>query len=168
MQRIQKLRLLLFENCNRDCEGCCNKYWDLTAVPDCNDYSGYKIVMLTGGEPMLRPALVLDTIRAIRKVNPTVLIYLYTAKVDSTRMSLSVLDKLDGMTVTLHEQSDLEPWKRFASALDPYDWAKSLRLNVFAEVELGDADTCGWDVRDSMVWDTDCPLPDNEVLMRLA
>lgn len=165
---MQKLRLLLFENCNRKCEGCCNKYWDLASLPVCTDFSGYDTIMLTGGEPMLDPYKVWRTVCRIRYSNLQAAIYLYTAKVDDTPKSLFLLSMLDGMTVTLHEQSDLEPWKWFAQSLDTVDRAKSLRLNVFAEVELGDADTCGWDVRDSMVWDTDCPLPDNEVLMRLA
>ena len=48
-----KLRLLLLDDCNRNCPGCCNRDWDLQALPLCQDYTPYRLIMLTGGEPML-------------------------------------------------------------------------------------------------------------------
>ena len=52
---IDKLRLLLFEECNRSCPGCCNRDWDLQPLPVCYDLPPYRIILLTGGEPMLYP-----------------------------------------------------------------------------------------------------------------
>ena len=37
----KKLRLLLFTNCNRGCEGCCNLDWDLASLPIVDDFSQY-------------------------------------------------------------------------------------------------------------------------------
>ena len=34
----EKLRLLLFEECDRDCPGCCNRDWDLRSLPVCRDF----------------------------------------------------------------------------------------------------------------------------------
>lgn len=36
----EKLRLLLFEECDRDCPGCCNRDWDLRSFPVCRDFIG--------------------------------------------------------------------------------------------------------------------------------
>ena len=63
----KKLRLLLFETCNRSCEGCCNKDWDLTSLSVCTDYTPYREILLTGGEPLLQPELVVQAIREIRE-----------------------------------------------------------------------------------------------------
>ena len=44
----EKLRLLLFEECDRDCPGCCNRDWDLRSLPVCRDFTPYQVIMLTG------------------------------------------------------------------------------------------------------------------------
>lgn len=72
-----KLRLLLLDDCNRNCPGCCNRDWDLQALPLCQDYTPYRLIMLTGGEPMLYPEIIREAIAAIRR-QTNVPIYLYT------------------------------------------------------------------------------------------
>ena len=166
---MKKLRLLLFEKCNRRCKGCCNNEWDLEALPICYNYSGYDEIMLTGGEPMLRPDLVRQVVREIREQS-NAKIYLYTAKVDDLKASLDIIKRIDGMTVTLHEQADLASWIRFSLVLKSqvrFSTAKSLRLNVFRGVNTRDVPIKGWIVQDNMEWVADCPLPDDEVFMRL-
>ena len=64
---MNKLRLVMFEECNRSCEGCCNNDWDLNQLDVVADYYGYDLVMLTGGEPMLKPQLIVDTVEKIRE-----------------------------------------------------------------------------------------------------
>ncbi len=109
----KKLRLLLFKDCNRKCEGCCNKEWDLDAIPTCDSYEGYDEIFLTGGEPMLNPKIILETIRNIRKVNKDVKIFLYTAWLENIQVSLYLLSQIDGITVTLHnetQEKELDDW----------------------------------------------------------
>lgn len=43
---MSKLRLLLWEECNRTCAGCCNKDWNLSELPVCFDYSGYDLILI--------------------------------------------------------------------------------------------------------------------------
>lgn len=166
-----KLRLLLFEECNRNCEGCCNKDWNLKNLPGVGLFTGYKEIILTGGEPMLRPQLIKSMVRLIR-FDTNAPIYVYTAKVDDLHDALSVLNKLDGMTVTLHEQSDVKPFLLFNDAVldlnNQYGefWNKSLRLNVFKGIKFG-ADLSLWDVKKEVEWIKNCPLPEDEVFMRL-
>ena len=59
---MKKLRLLLFTDCNRNCEGCCNNDFDLNALKVETDFRQYDKIFLTGGEPMIAPAIVINTI----------------------------------------------------------------------------------------------------------
>jgi len=159
-----KLRLLLWEECNRKCPECCNKEWDLKALPKCDDFSPFKTVMLTGGEPMLRPRMVRNVARDIRFQSPTAKIYLYTAKVDDVAETLSTLYVIDGLTLTLHEQKDVRPFLKLIRHLPA--WNLSLRLNIFKGVNINNKHIYGWKVKSEMEWVKDCPLPEGEVFMR--
>ena len=48
-----KLRLLVTEECNRHCPGCCNNNWDLKSLSVCKSYRDYEQILITGGEPLL-------------------------------------------------------------------------------------------------------------------
>lgn len=163
-----KLRLLLLEECNRNCQGCCNKDWDLKSLPPCKDFSGYEMIMLTGGEPMLYPWLVKGVSQIIRKQTDTPII-LYTAKVDDIKESYDVLHYIDGMTITLHEQKDVFPLINFSRIESYSSAARSLRLNIFKGVEFDWKNTLDsyWQVKDNIEWIKNCPLPKDEVFMRL-
>jgi len=162
-----KLRLLMFELCNRNCAGCCNKDWDLSSLPIIDSYEGYSEIYLTGGEPMLRQKWVISTICKIRKETSAKVI-MYSAKCDEYLAFLAVLSLLDGVTLTLHEQRDVGPYISLQNILLLHPQAnKSLRLNVFQGVNLDGVNTQGWKVKENMVWIKNCPLPEGEVLMRL-
>ena len=166
---MNKLRLLLFEECNRKCVGCCNNDWDLASLSICHSFCGYDQILLTGGEPLLKPELVIETITKIRTTS-TALIYVYTAKVDKIAPALGILVYSDGMCVTLHEQSDVPLWMRFALTI-PADLrqSRSLRLNVFKgiDIQVDNLDMSCWKVKDNIQWIRNCPLPTGETLMRL-
>lgn len=162
-----KLRLLLFPECNRSCRGCCNKEWDLNKLPRASTYTNYKEIILTGGEPMLRPEVIKDTVKTIREQTTTP-IFLYTAKSDDIQEFLDVLKVIDGVTLTLHVPSDIITFKELSEALKGADIkGKSLRLNVFRGVSLKDVDTSMWIVKKNIKWIKDCPLPEDEVFLRL-
>ena len=133
----EKLRLLLFEECDRDCPGCCNRDWDLRSLPVCRDFTPYQVIMLTGGEPMLHPEIIREAVAEIRAQTQAP-IYLYTG--------------------------DCLPFWRFDQSTQSLD-GKSLRLNIFEEVGPV-ASSERWQVKDHMAWIPNCPLPQGEVLMR--
>lgn len=170
-----KLRLLLTENCNRNCEGCCNKDWDLGALPTCTSYEGYKEIMITGGEPMLYPQLLWNTIDNIRTENPNAKLILYTAYLeDFEELASLIYFTLDGLTLTLHTKEDVPKFKAFveyckAKDIPMQEWGCKLRLNIFAECEYIPSDEIAseWQIKNEMEWIKDCPLPTGEVLMRL-
>ncbi len=155
-----KLRLLLFEECRRSCPGCCNRDWDFKALPACRDYTPYRLIMLTGGEPMLHPEVVRSAVAAIRAQTDAP-IYLYTAMVEGLDDLLPILD---GVTVTLHEAADVAPFEQFVRTAKNLA-GKSLRLTVFEAVGDG-AWPAGWQLKDRIQWIPNGPLPDGEVLMR--
>lgn len=162
------LRLLLFEDCNRSCEGCCNRQWNLGNLPVVKDFTPYDEIILTGGEPMMRPDAIWSTIISIREQNMDASIILYTAMIAKPYILHDLMKYLDGLTVTLHDQQDVIPFVCFAGMLDKSDFSKSLRMNVFEGVDLSDHKiSFAWQLRDHIKMLENCPLPDNEVFMRL-
>jgi hypothetical protein len=134
------------------------------------------MVMLTGGEPMLRPKIILNAVEEIRMTNKTAPIIVYTAKVDNLSDMYEVFYRVDGFTVTLHEQKDVKPWYNFHQSLSyiskpigPY-----MRLNVFEGIDLSECGQPGdffyyrniWKVKEGIKWLDDCPLPEGETFMR--
>ncbi len=163
-----KLRLLLFEECNRNCKGCCNRDWNLKSLPIETDFHGYSEILLTGGEPMLNPVLIINTVKSIRDQNTAAKIYLYTAKVDNWQALLSVLHYVDGITVTLHRQSDVPPFLYLDSLLYKKNFIGSFRVNIFRRVDANiSIIKQHWKVKDNMEWVKNCPLPKDEVFKRL-
>lgn len=162
-----ELRLLLWEECNRTCAGCCNKDWNVSSLPVCSDYSGYELIMLTGGEPMLKPEALIKIIAKIRQ-QTSAPIYVYTADVDDLDATFAVLEVADGITLTLHDQSDVENFQIFDHCMVMKQISgKSMRLNVFKGIDLTGVDTRGWQVKDNIEWIENCPLPQNEKFMKL-
>lgn len=164
-----KLRLLVRPDCDRACPGCCNRQWDLNALPVCSDFSPYTEVMLTGGEPMIDYREAIRIARQIRRENPTAKLFMYTAKTDVPHELGWVLSHLDGITVTLHQPADVEPFLRFARYVALWKLHKNrlLRVNVFKPITLQDDPALDhWISKLGMEWIRDCPLPDGEVFMR--
>jgi len=163
-----KLRLLLFEKCNRKCPGCCNKQWNLDALPIEDNYKHYDKIILTGGEPMLDPFFVIEKIKEIKKVNDCPVI-VYTAKVDEINSALEVLKYADGMTLTLHDKKDYIPFLYFNAVLGFKTELsnKSLRLNVFKGVDINPDHFPIWKCKTNIEWIDNCPLPENEVFCRV-
>lgn len=165
-----KLRLLVTEDCNRNCPKCCNKQYNLKDLPVCTDFRPYELIMLTGGEPTIHPSKLFQVIKQIRQQTDEHII-LYTANVQKPFVLLSVLHIINGMTLTLHEPKDLEPFKVFNNHLNDFieEYCKfygALRLNVFEGIDISDIDVNLWDIK-HMKWVKDCPVPENEVFMRI-
>ena len=161
-----QLRLLITEECDRACEGCCNKDWDLKALPIAEDFTTYDMIMLTGGEPLLKLGELAGAIFNIR-VSTDAPIVVYTAMCKNPWLFSTVLAFVDGITLTLHEHTDAHDFMRLCSFLKEDELKdKSMRLNIFKDVEVKDIPPY-WKVKKDMVWEEDCPLPTNEEFMRL-
>ncbi len=164
---MKKLRLLLFEECDRNCPGCCNKDWDLSKLPKVKSYKEYDIISLTGGEPLLNSYLVIEIAAKIKK-NSEALVYLYTAKSEPTYVFTTILYCVDGICLTLHEQTDVPQFLILNDSLDQILLnEKSMRLNIFKGIDIGKNDLSKWKVKRDIEWIKNCPLPEDEVFMRL-
>lgn len=155
------LRLLLWSACDRSCPGCCNGDWDVDNLPVVTEkeIAHADMILLTGGEPMLSPTRVLSYVNYLRAhaSQSGTPIILYTAK--PGRLP-EMNYHLNGFTVTLHEQADVEPFLEIADEM-----TGSLRVNVFKGVELPYIPP-GWKAKAEIEWIPDCPLPTGEVFRR--
>lgn len=167
----KRLRLLVTEKCPRNCEGCCNQYWDLKSLPvfSLNDVCQYKELIITGGEPMLIPKLCGYLAHRSHYINPDILIYLYTAKTKPLENLIYIMPFIDGLCITLHDQSDIKPFLAFQ------DWLiesnayieKSMRLNIFnEEIKIATDYFEIWKLKNKK-WIPHQHLNEHEVFMRL-
>ena len=166
---MKKLRLLITPQCDRACEGCCNKDWDIKNLPIAEEFTGYDVIMFTGGEPLLKPDLLFELTHYIRQVNPKAELIIYTAMVKDPDLMYELVNVVDGITLTIHEQEDAEQFFKLDEVLATEELAdKSLRLNIFDDVEMPKVFKTDWILKDNMKWVKDCPLPTDEVFMQLA
>lgn len=165
----KRLRLLLTQKCNRKCEGCCNKDWDLDALPVYDRTTPFEVYMITGGEPMLFVDELLECLTALPRT-PGDQRILYTAHPQPLTAMPTVLMFLTGLTVTLHEPQDVQPFldlNNYLLGMEALGQRWDLRLNVFKGVELPPGtNTSLWDVRKERVWIPECGLSEGEVFMR--
>jgi pyruvate-formate lyase-activating enzyme len=124
---------------------------------------------LTGGEPLLVPEVIKSVVARVREENPKAPVIVYTAWREDPELLLDILQIVDGITLTLHTRKDTAPLETFSELVSKHELnkVKSLRLNVFRGVSTGTADLAGWDVRKGLAWIKECPLPQDEVFMRL-
>lgn len=171
-----KLRLIMTEDCNRNCEGCCNKDWDIKSLPVPTSFKDFEEIIITGGEPLLHRIKLLDLVSLIRN-ETTAPIILYTALLDNPEFIIQLLymNMIDGLTITLHENEDKFPLFTFLGVLMssfPFTQEKTLRINIFEEVELSLLEKAmllqsPFKIKSGIRWITNCSLPNDEVLMRL-
>lgn len=161
----KKLRLLFTENCNRSCEMCCNKEYNLDTLPKVSHYN-YDEILITGGEPLLYlDKLVLLIIEIKAKSNAKV--YVYTAMIDYELLVL--IADVDGITLTLHTQKDVNDFAVFQKTIIRCKLykGKSLRLVIFKGLDARILNVDHWDVTDNVEWVNDCPIPTGEDFKRL-
>ncbi|MHA2402435.1 MAG: hypothetical protein ACXADH_05530 [Candidatus Kariarchaeaceae archaeon] len=168
---MKDARLIFTEDCNRNCPKCCNNGYNF------DDYPGWKwsyinnieTLCISGGEPMLYPFQLLAFInryKALQSVcyKPTTL-YVYTAYIKDVEMVMKVINKVDGIVVTLHDQYSVGMFELLNNSLEmfgPYD--KSLRLNIFNHnVQLPKRPFPLWNVMRDRQWMDECPLPEDKM-----
>jgi len=137
------------------------KSWKWSMVND------YKVLCVSGGEPMLFPQELIAFIKRFHGANKwdeNTIMYLYTAKCDDLEMFMRVLDLFDGVTLTLHNQNDIASFEHLNNLLNlkgPYN--KSCRLNIFGDIVLPDKPYPLWSIEMNRIY---LPLEDDMKVMR--
>jgi len=140
-----KARLLITEECNRNCSYCCNHYYNImknTKYINSLDELPVNLteIMITGGEPMLFPQKTKDISIKLKKKYPFSKLYLYTTLYNDELEN--IIPYLDGVHYSLHSKetiNDLELLYKFQGLLCLYEeeWnKKSFRLYVDSKVKL--------------------------------
>jgi len=170
VKQKKSLRLILTSLCSRRCPGCCNEDRDIGGLPRCTDFTPYDEILITGGEPMEHLDLLYMCIHEIKVQAPETPIYVYTARTTEPYTLWALLSIVDGVTITLHEEKDVAPFKSFEGHMPtPFkeypDEAKSLRLNIFKGVSTPKTQW-QWKTKANIEWIKNCPLPEHETFMR--
>ena len=169
---MKKLRLLVTEQCNKNCPGCCNKDWDLNSLEICTDFTNngedYGCIILTGGEPMSLGISKLVNICVDIRYKTNAPIYIYTAYIPPPKYLEIICRFIDGITLTLHDTEDLDLFIQRKDMLYLVPTNMSLRLNIFDNIDLDGIDWLPpfWITKSNIKWIKKCPLPEDEVFMR--
>ena len=98
-------RLIMFLDCPRACQGCANTYpairEAMQPISSLDALEPYEEILLTGGEPMYRPATTLDFLARIRRRFPDKRVYLYVSMIHQRALE-AALPHLHGLQFTLH------------------------------------------------------------------
>jgi hypothetical protein len=166
MSDWKSLRLILWDDCNRECARCPNHGTEDAEILDLGDLGGYDEILLTGGEPMLYPRQLRLAVYQLREYNPDAKIYVYTAMPYPLPWFIDVMGAVDGVTLTVYNTADFENAKLATAAMMDHQVAgKSNRLNMFRSFELPSWMSKWWNVNEK-VFIEDCPLPAHETLRR--
>ena len=173
---MNKLRLVITEECSRNCPGCCMN--QPPVVPDeilsdqLQDHPAQD-VFITGGEPMLESwfniASLCEDLEKYGKKR-----YLYSAYAQDLNRWMSVLPYIDGITFTIHDRTDLSFFVKLNEAVVDYMETSGRSLSIWLNVfEFTEQECQGmemlfnkWNVR-MRTWKDNCPLPDGEDFRRL-
>lgn len=163
-----KLRLLVTKECQRSCVGCCTKDRGaakpqrLSALPEWFT-DKLKLVMITGGEPLLFPVQLSCLISQIKSYTKAKVI-VCTAAIEEGLLLSTVIQLADGVTLTLRTQADADMFMTWSQVTKlPRD--KMLRLNVFEGVKVRASRR--WRVKWGMRWVKNCLLPKGETFARI-
>lgn len=165
-----KLRLVMWQDCHRDCPKCCNKRinWHKvpTFAPNMEQHKGqFTELLVSGGEPLLYSETLAYALMRLRAcLGDSTPCYVYTAAPHLIGAVLKTLRHVDGMTFTLHDKKATWDFERLASLL-PQD--KSYKLITFEGAPLPKLPVYLQDMPHKVIrWLDECPLPQGEILRK--
>ena len=160
-----RLRLKMTDICNRNCKGCCNKYYPDVEKFDIGTTGQYKQVFLTGGEPLMNAPVLKAMLAFFRNEGVETYIYSSMCRVeDMYNWSEIILEyDLGGITFTIHEAADIPEFIRMDRLVNN---RLSLRLNLFDHFEMDFVPKYNWLIK-PIHWMKNCPVPNGEDFRRL-
>lgn len=123
-------RVIVTYDCPRNCPNCCNQHIENVPQVKFEDLLKYEELVLTGGEPMMIGARVVEMIHRLRVQGFDGKIWLYTAELNTKRWAdKAALREVNGITYTFHfeyTQRDIMFLKRLSKYLAEIDTSKMI------------------------------------------
>jgi len=170
---MNKIRLIITKDCPNSCPKCCNKKLDFNSIPIIKNYNCDELI-ITGGEPLGRNILkTVSLLNYLKYVDTDSKRKIFVYTTDLFQFS-EIIHLVDGITLTIHNNVDMKNficWNEYEK-LTMYHFNeiikdKSLRLYIFKDVIIPEnLDLSDWDVRKNLEWNEDCPIPEDETLLR--
>lgn len=165
-------RVIVTYRCDRHCPGCCNTQpQDVKTIHLIEELKDYEEIVVTGGEPLLEPELLIFFIKKLRKQNKNVKVFLYTACLDVQQYK-KIAGEFDGITVTLHAECNDNDILKLK---DLSEWISEdgiMRLfidqRVYNKYDLSNIDLSEWNVIRKLEWKENCKPAPNEDLLFLS
>lgn len=163
---MKKARLLFTHICDKKCPGCCNTQWkDIpTKKVTMEQLLKYDEINITGGEPMLLFGELLMLVDCLKQYNKKV--YLYTANPYPISRFFSITKRVDGVTVTIHDDYDYDRFISSGLQRLALSTQKSLRLIYFNDKHRIDTKSFKVTKREWLNAD-ECPVPSDEDFVQL-
>lgn len=170
-------RVIVTQECSRNCSYCVNKQNDGEMIRSARHFTlecltHYEMVLLTGGEPLLKYTLVLGLCDQLRRKGYKGQIIIYASRNLIPRGHWIELFKfIDGVTYTIHDENegtvshkDMDDLHDMQTLFRCYP-QKSFRLNLAPTLESNIPIIPEvWGSIKIKKWLEDCPLPTNETL----
>lgn len=165
-------RLIVTYKCNRCCPGCCNGHDNsVRKIAYAKELLKYDEIVITGGEPMLIKKDVIRFLLLLRSRGFSGNIYMYTAFFEDDTYSDILLERLDGITFTIHAEAsedDIEAFKRLSDLV-----ATKSHLNrrlfidgrTWGKFEILQRKFPMWDEVRKLEWKDECQPAEHEELL---
>lgn len=159
-------RLIVTLECSQSCEMCCNKgtvFQQAKTIASIDELTGFDMVLITGGEPLLDAPRTLQIIQDVREKLPDAIVYLYTAWFSP--LIGKIEEAVAGIQYTVHGDGGTYNFHRTQSRLVAEH--RSHRLCIDRDVSGVFIQPGTWLQVKLLSWIPDCPLPPNETLFIL-
>jgi organic radical activating enzyme len=156
MNNKPSLRLIVTQICNRACHYCANTKYDSFDTVEIDDLDDYGQLVLTGGEPMIIPHIVMEIVKRYHHEHE---IFMYT-QIPAPAYHV-IFNFLSGVTVTLHDKLNLRTLAYYEDFIQQYTGNCNWRLYLMPEMHDTEYNPDLWDVVRKIEILDECPCPED-------
>ena len=165
-------RVIVTYRCNRNCPGCCNGHGNnVRKIIDIGELLKYDEIVITGGEPMLIKKDVIRLLLLLRSRGFSGKIYMYTAFFEDDAYSDILLERLNGITFTIHAEAtenDIVVFKQLSNIIVAKPHLSSrlfIDSRIWNKFEDFQRRLSMWDEVRKLEWKDECKPAENEELV---
>ena len=165
-------RIIVTYKCNRNCPGCCNTHDNsVRKIKDISELLKYDEIVITGGEPMLIKKDVIRLLLLLRSRGFAGKIYMYTAFFEDDTYSDILLDRLNGITFSIHAEAtenDIVVFKQLSNIIATKSHLNSrlfIDNRIWDKFEASQRRFSMWDEVRNLEWKDECKPAEHEELV---